>query len=588
MSSSAKCPNCLSQFEFGENESAEKIRCPECSHLFPPPKLPSRRQGGVERPSIDNSPAPTPAPPPKPMPAPERAPATKPHAPAMAPKMGTPASKPPAPAPAARMGTPTAAPARAATHAATPGALPLPLGDAEDPSSIERSVIGQMEPLPPDSAFSKNSSTRKARERSTRSTIKPRPRTTLPAWAPKFLQTQSPLTLGIAAAVALVVVGAGAYFAFRGPEKKNSSQSQSFEPIVESKTLGIYGGVEIGSSGVKMVVVEMWNQGGVTGFNVLENNDKDTEIVKVARGAKDFDPEKLKKTTKAIKEYFDKLHDDRHIPLDNIFIVSSSGVLSPFDKDVEAFQRNRARLAQEVKEKTGKELAFIDAAEEARYSTTSIVAKVDREKSLLLDIGSGNSKGGGFDKRENFLDIELELGSKTYEGRILEKKFTNESFVQAARRLTPEEIVAPLRRKVAEEPLLTPRPKVHLIGGIVWAMATFTHPEWQLERRLTLTAQDIDAFQQMVETNDAEANRNDVLRRARMKGPDALVAAVEEDLNRIQKNVFKDQNRLVAGSHILKCISEAYDLKNKEISFFRLGHYSWMLGYVLKKSGHWK
>jgi hypothetical protein len=196
-------------------------------------------------------------------------------------------------------------------------------------------------------------------------------------------------------------------------------------------------------------------------------------------------------------------------------------------------------------------------------------------------------KGGGF-HNDVFKPIALAVGTVSYWETINSDPMSRgRPFPDAAATMTRTTIKDSLHAEAEPARALLQRNNALLIGGIVWAMATYTHPDKQLEDRPKLSHQDIADFKYMVETKGPTTIASEVLGRARETNNDQIVKLVHADIAKIQNEVFPDQNQLIAGAHLLAAVSEEFNLKNKDIEFFRHPQ-SWLLGFTLDKSGEWK
>jgi len=359
-------------------------------------------------------------------------------------------------------------------------------------------------------------------------------------------------------------------------------------------SLGKYGGVEIGSTGVKMVGVEyVKTDEGITETLLDEPTEANLKLGDLKSGASDFDDRALEKVADQVNDYFIAL-GKLGVPRENLYVACSSGVLSPFN-DKERKQRNQNQLANAVHEKTGKDAAFIDAHDEAQFSFQELVPAAEWTQSVLLDVGGGNIKGGGYARKDLFLDFHVDAGYTLFEKKVTADKRPGESFADAAVRLRDTEVRDPLRNEqdVAQ---LKDRPKVYLLGGPPWAMATYVRPtEFYAPSKAgtkdsylrKLQASDIQTFDELVRTKKPADIKTDVKVLVAGSGDD-LVKAVNENVDKIQKEVFKNPDRLIGGAQILLVLDQEFALTaaNKEVRSFRYGQAAWLLGYLKSKSGH--
>ncbi len=368
-------------------------------------------------------------------------------------------------------------------------------------------------------------------------------------------------------------------------------------------SLGKYGGIEIGSTGVKRVGVEYYKTDkGVVESLLDEPKDINPKIADLPEGADSFNDRAFQLTVDQVGDYYDAL-ENLGVPTENILVVCSSGVLAPFKTD-EVAQRNHDRLVKAIRlklPKLGKDPEFIDAHDEAKFSFQETVKPDEWDDSVVVDVGGNNIKGGGFVRKDNFLDFSVMVGSSSFEKKVnkdIKDHHTGESFLEAALRLRPVLVEAPLHADLSAVDQLTKRKKVHLIGGIPWAMATYVEPDQFYAAKdadggasyhCKLAAADIDLFDRMVRTRKPEEIKRLVESKAAEKGLDKHTsAAVDENVEKLQTEVFKNQDRLVGGAQILLAIDKEFSLQaeNKDVRSFRYGQVAWLLGYVKSRSGH--
>lgn len=381
-------------------------------------------------------------------------------------------------------------------------------------------------------------------------------------------------------------LGGGGYWYFVLRDKGKATDSAA--------SLGKYGGIEIGSTGVKMLGVEYYQTDDGAKYKLLfEPNDYNTGIGDVQPGASSFEERNFERTVNQVGDYFKTLKD-KGVPTENIYVACSSGVLSPFT--VESIRKqNQDKLLKAIKDKTGKEPDFIDPRAEAKYEFQAIVPKSDWAAAVLIDIGGNNIKGGGFDKRGNFLDFSVNAGVSSFEKKVTAAKGPAEPFASAAQRLVPVEIEAPLRKDLAAVDELTKRKKVYFLGGISWALATYTRPaEFYADAgsdkpsyRKPIKYDDFREFDTMVSFKSPTELKGEVEKKI---GSASGADVAKENLEKIQNEVFKKSDRLTGGAKILMTLAGEFKLKesDKEIQGFRYGHMAWLLGYVGDKSGQIK
>src|SRR5262249_31953624 len=126
----------------------------------------------------------------------------------------------------------------------------------------------------------------------------------------------------------------------------------------------------------------------------------------------------------------------------------------------------------------------------------------DRAKALLIDIGSGNTKGGCYEKQGGgyqLTPVSLPLGAVTFATKVKdEAKASGIDFPEAAAKLRDSLVTKPLSEQVASHPGLAKAEPVYLSGGIVWSLVSLLHPDQPQEEYVAVTANDIDTFHQLL------------------------------------------------------------------------------------------
>jgi len=331
----------------------------------------------------------------------------------------------------------------------------------------------------------------------------------------------------------------------------------------------IYGGVEIGSKGVKATVVEfVATKLGMEPTPPKYSKTSNTTIAALSSDGK-FQDEAIAETAEAVDKFFKLLQSDFKVPAENIYVVGSSGLPNA---------PNRDALVAAVKDKTGKTMSFITVDTEVALTFLGAVPEKDRTRALLVDIGSGNTKGGVYEKQGGkfqLTPVSVPLGSVTFATKVKdEAKSSSVEFVEAAAKLRDSMVAKPISDQASSRPALAKADTVYLSGGIVWCMATLLHPDEMQEEYVALTANDIDTFHQLLTKSPGSVPMPD-LAKVRDEGTRKLA---ESELGRV-KDAFTPDNML-AGSEILKSLSDVLKFRGKKLYFTRYGNIAWISAYV--------
>jgi hypothetical protein len=323
-----------------------------------------------------------------------------------------------------------------------------------------------------------------------------------------------------------------------------------------------HGGIEIGGRGVKATVLEV-QPGGI--YRRLFSKTRNITLSTLDdRGA--FRPLAIDETVKSVAEFYRIFRETYKLPPERIHIVGSSGV----PKAV-----NRADFVKAVNKATAKDLRFIDDRTEVALTITGVVPRDERDISIILDIGGGNTKGGYQPTGKPLVYVAVPLGSVTFTDKVRQRaKEKKTSLVVAAADLRESELVKPLREGARTMPDLAGRKKVYLSGGMVWAMVSIIKPGAVDDALVTFTVADISAFHKLVARSPGRfpgvdlAGIRDEGRRSRAK---AALGAVGK--------AYQADN-LVAGAEILRALGETFRLEEKTLIFPRNAVFGWLAAYV--------
>jgi exopolyphosphatase/pppGpp-phosphohydrolase len=324
-----------------------------------------------------------------------------------------------------------------------------------------------------------------------------------------------------------------------------------------------YAGLEIGGRGVKATVVEVLPSGVI---RRLMSKTQPTKLTVLEDGK--FRGVAIDQTAEAMSKYAKEIREMWKVPDERIHAVGSSGVPAASNVD---------DLKKAVKKATGKALVFINDRTEVELGIEGIIPKADRPKSISLDIGGGNTKGGYHTDGGKLAYVAVPYGSVSFADRIAAEVKKGTDPAEAAAKLREMELVAPLKKGAAAMPGLEKRTHVYLSGGMVWAMIAAVKPEALDRAYVPFTAADIDAFIARIKKHGGKLPlsltddiKDEKLReRARAELKTAL-------------KVYPPEN-LRAGAEILSALSESFALKGKTLIFPRNAAFGWITAYIARE-----
>ena len=261
--------------------------------------------------------------------------------------------------------------------------------------------------------------------------------------------------------------------------------------------LGQYAVIEIGSKGVKRTIATFPLDGSPTFAEerARDAEERASDVRDLGLVPGQFSADSVDATFNAVVKAFKFLNVDQKITTDRIAIVASSGVVSSSEKTARTAEllalRNRifeatSRTVDQLVAKTEVELMFkgiVESKHEQQWS----------HDSLLIDIGSGNTKFGAY-IGEQFVVGEVRIGS----GSASLEFRTN-----VREGMAPEVALKKLRDEFVEELRVSAAPfegktfkHIYLSGGIVWAMVNFEQPADFPTSITTVSSKSIGNYQQ--------------------------------------------------------------------------------------------
>lgn len=340
----------------------------------------------------------------------------------------------------------------------------------------------------------------------------------------------------------------------------------------------VYTGIEVGSKGVKMSVIEIGKNAQSTGaFNVIKDTSVNTDFIS-------FSQPTFAATLDGLCGLYNKATKEFKIPGKKVFTVISSGVKMQAEKD------NKTLMVKELidsfRSKIGEPermVEVVDVMQEARLSHLGIVPDKRRFTTFLIDIGSGNTKGGFFPdgtSANNFRLFQLNWGTKsTYnetekrcEGDLSMPNF-NKNLARVLLNAENADIIYAVNSSGAY-PLSY---NIAVSGGIAWATATLIHPELIDNPVISITFDELVKFNDKLVKNFSALSADFLA--SNLNRPEDKERAMQE-INRVHK-VF-DQKSLMSGAGLLWKIMRQFEsaFETKHFYLVKNGQVGWVSAYV--------
>jgi hypothetical protein len=340
----------------------------------------------------------------------------------------------------------------------------------------------------------------------------------------------------------------------------------------------VYSGIEVGSKGVKLSIVEIGKNAQSSGaFNILKDSSINTDFIS-------FTDPTFQSTLNALYSLYTSAVKQFKIPEKNVYTTVSSGVKIQAEKDgktdwinnlIDSF-RNRIKDDR-------RQVAVIDVLEEARLSHLGIVPESRRYNTFLIDIGSGNTKGGYFPNgnTNNFKLFNLTWGTKSVFNTTDKRCDDDKSFDNYRRQLSRvlnevenSEIIYAVNSS-GSYPVTD---NMAISGGIAWSVATLMYPELLDNPVVAVTFDKVKKFYETLESN------YDALAPAKLTGKLDVDADEKDKIQKEIKRVHQvfDQRSLMAGTGLLLKMMRQFESIYEKKQFFlvKSGQVGWITAYV--------
>lgn len=339
----------------------------------------------------------------------------------------------------------------------------------------------------------------------------------------------------------------------------------------------VYTGIEVGSKGVKMSMVEIGKNAQSNGsFNILKDTSVNTDFIS-------FNQQTFSATLNALCGLYANAQKDYKIPDKRIFTAISSGVKMQAEKDEKTDLIKKLIDSFKLKIKDpSKVVDVIDVKQEAVLSHLGIVPESRRYSTLLIDIGSGNTKGGYFPNgnTKDFYLFQLNWGTKSI-ANAAEKKLEEDKSIgnyqkQLTRTLSQAENSDIIYAVNASGAYLS-NDYIAFSGGAAWAAATLMHPELLDNPIVSVSFDEVVKFYEKIYSSYSTYSPENLAKVSNDASEKAAIIKAVKTVN----NVF-DQRSLMAGTGLLLKIMRQFSsiYESKQFYLIKNGQVGWISAYV--------
>ncbi len=341
----------------------------------------------------------------------------------------------------------------------------------------------------------------------------------------------------------------------------------------------VYAGIEVGSKGVKLSFIEIGKNAQNSGaFNILKDTTVNTDFIS-------FSELTSAATLSGLSNLYTLATSTYKIPANRVYTVVSSGVKMQAEKEDKTKLVNDlvSDFRLKIKEPERK-VEVVDVRQEARLSHLGIVPESKRYTTFLIDIGSGNTKGGyfPFGNTKEFKLFQLNWGTKSTanatEKRCDENDKTLANFNKQLFRVLSVAENTEIIYAVNESGSFPLTDNIAFSGGIAWSVATLMHPEIYDKAIVTVTFDEVKKFAEKIFSD--YATLSDSYFTTNVNEPGINKAAMAKEVKRVH-SVF-DQRSLLAGTSLLLKIMRQFTsiYETKQFYLVKNGQVGWVSAYV--------
>jgi exopolyphosphatase/pppGpp-phosphohydrolase len=322
----------------------------------------------------------------------------------------------------------------------------------------------------------------------------------------------------------------------------------------------LYGGIEIGSKGIKVTVLDIEN----AKKNLFTLKEFWTDNVGIAKGISvdgNLAMEDILMACKIVKEDYQKLLEIHKILPENIYIVASSGV---------GMAKNTEDLVNEVLKTTKKQLDVITSRLEGKLLFRGTIAQKRFEDSMILDIGGGNTKGGyveNFNGETNvFFPLNMNLGTITLTEKINKKVKKQDDVAEFSDRLFEynTQLEAEVNKMYDERLESKSKKNIYISGGAVWAFYSLMNDLAINDNFARFTFEDVKYYDAVL--------KNNFSRFVDFGSKDAEAAKVLK--------TYSQKYLIAANAILIASLENLGGIENKKLYFVKQGQIAWLLSYV--------
>jgi hypothetical protein len=312
-------------------------------------------------------------------------------------------------------------------------------------------------------------------------------------------------------------------------------------------------------------------------FNILKDSSVNTDFIS-------FSQPTFSSTLSAVCNLYSTAVKEYKILPRFVYTVVSSGVKMQAKKEDKMTWIDNLIDSFKLKIKEpDREVEVADVRDEARLSHLGIVPEARRYNTFLIDIGSGNTKGGYFPNGNttDFKLFQVNWGTKSV-ANATEKRCGDDNglsnFAKQLYRVLIEAENSEIIYAVNESGSYPKTDNVAFSGGIAWSVATLMFPELIDNSVVGITFDQMLKFTERLGNNFSSVSEPSLMKNILDQTLDKV--AISSEIKRVHQ-VF-DQKSLMAGAGLMLKIMRQFQsiYEGKQFYLVKNGQVGWISAYV--------
>ncbi len=338
-----------------------------------------------------------------------------------------------------------------------------------------------------------------------------------------------------------------------------------------------YAGIDVGATGIKLSVLGVKLNPKTKRLEFKIN--KKFKNFNINMGVKNVSA--YKEGAKAIKSFVIDSLASFGIPSDRVTIALSSGLVGRIQQDTTV-------LMDEIQLALGNPNQKIDVVDYIREAEMTIRGAIPQSQwytSSVIDIGSGNTKGGYYVRpvkpgdAPKMLGIEFP-GTKSYASAI-EKKYDPKNLQEYVTAIDAEtkDLTLQIRREFDERrPEIKRRKTIYLLGGATYVANMLMSPDSVKETSINMNRFVINNFKTKSVTDVTALRNPDLTRISDEKTRNMADGKIQE----VNNNIFPRDEDLISAAHLVYSFANEVTrgLGVKEIIFLNGTDTAWITGLI--------